>query len=179
MRFFLVCHMLIWKDIEITKKGKIVFGTLGIFLIVVPIVVYGVSLNQKRERELSFLERVSSPQAEKKALNLVAEVGKLIDLPEGETPSLATVTGAQSLRSQEFYKNALDGDKVLIYQKAHMAYLYRPSTKKLINVMPAAFEAEEQEKKAGLAEVASASDAATLATPSGTTDTPGQTPPGR
>ena len=166
--------MLIWKDISLTKKGKIVFGTLGIFLIVVPIVIYGVSLNQKRERELSFLERVSSPQAEKKTLDLVTEVAKLIALPEGETPSLATVTGAEKLRNQEFYKNALDGDKVLIYQKAHMAYLYRPSTRKLINVMAAAFETEEQEKKAALTEVASASDAATLATPSGTTDTAGQ-----
>lgn len=154
------------------KQALIVFAVI---LVTIAFVIYGVSLNEKRDRELSFLERVSSPQAEKKAHDLVTEVSKLIALPQGETPSLATVTGVEKLRSQEFYKDALDGDKVLIYQKAHMAYLYRPSTNKLINVMQAAFEVEEQEKKARLTEVASASDSAVISTPSGTTDTAGQT----
>ena len=165
------------REITLTRQGKIVFGTLGI-IILAGGGYFSWQFTKKSEVDkLPFLEKVTGPEAEKKAVDIAYEVAKLIELPAGETPSLATVTGVETLRNQEFYRNAQDGDKVLIYQKAHMAYLYRPSTGKLINVMAATFEAEEQEKKAKqLSEVASASDAATLvvtATPSATiTPTP-------
>lgn len=68
--------------------------------------------------------------------SLTSKVAKLIALPAGETPTLATVTDVQKLKDQQFFKNAANGDKVLIYQKSLKAYLYRPSENKIIEVGP-------------------------------------------
>jgi hypothetical protein len=67
---------------------------------------------------------------------IVAEVGKLIDLPTGEEPTVATITDASKLASQEFFKHAQNGDQVLIYTNAKKAYLYSTSLKKILDVEP-------------------------------------------
>lgn len=81
---------------------------------------------------------LSDPQALalKEAQLLTEEVGKLISLPEGETPTVATVTDPERLRDQEFFARAKAGDKVLLYSNARKAYLYDPVAKKLIEVAP-------------------------------------------
>jgi len=63
---------------------------------------------------------------------LINRVGQLVYLPTGETPTIATVNDAAKLKTQEFFANAKDGDKVLIYSKANKAVLYRPSTNKVV-----------------------------------------------
>ncbi len=60
-------------------------------------------------------------------------VSKLYDLPE-EVPVLATVTNKDELTSQSMFADAENGDKVLIYNQAKKVILYRPNTKKIINV---------------------------------------------
>lgn len=65
---------------------------------------------------------------------LVAEVGKLIRLPEDETPTVATVSDPEKLREQAFFKNASEGDKVLIYTRSKKAILYSPTLKQIIEV---------------------------------------------
>ncbi len=67
---------------------------------------------------------------------LLEQVGKLINLPQDETPTIATVTDPSLLRNQDFFINAEKGDKVLIYTQANKAIIYRPSTNKLIDVGP-------------------------------------------
>ncbi|OGM26016.1 hypothetical protein A2962_03605 [Candidatus Woesebacteria bacterium RIFCSPLOWO2_01_FULL_39_61] len=66
--------------------------------------------------------------------NLIKEVGEIIKLPEGETPTIATVTDIEKVKEQSFFKNAQNGDKILVYQGAKKAYLYRPSERKVIEV---------------------------------------------
>lgn len=67
---------------------------------------------------------------------VVNKVGKLMQLPANETPTLATVLDKSALQDQDFFKNAENGDKVLVYEQAKKAILYRPDTNRIIEVMP-------------------------------------------
>ena len=77
--------------------------------------------------------------AEAEKTDLVAKVGKLMTLPTDEAPSVATVTDSTKLAGQPFFAKAQDGDKVLIFTNAKQAILYRPSTDKIVEVMPLSF----------------------------------------
>lgn len=65
---------------------------------------------------------------------LVNKVGKVVALPEGEVPTLATVTNKEKLDNQPFFQKAANGDKILIYTAAGQVVLYRPSTGKVIDM---------------------------------------------
>lgn len=75
-----------------------------------------------------------SAEGEREVQNLVEEVGRIIELPQGETPTVATVTDMEAVKDQQFFQNAQNGDKVLIYANAKKAFLYRPSERKIIEV---------------------------------------------
>ncbi len=66
----------------------------------------------------------------------IAAVGKLMVLPVGEVPTLATVSDPEKLRDQSFFANAKKDDKVLIYSTAGKAILYNPSSNKIVEVSP-------------------------------------------
>ncbi len=57
---------------------------------------------------------------------------KQIKLPQSEVPTVATVSDKTKLDNQEFFKEAENGDKVLMYPKQKKAYLYRPSIKRVL-----------------------------------------------
>lgn len=67
---------------------------------------------------------------------ILEEVGKLVILPEGEEPSIATVTDLGPLRGQEFFKNAQIGDKLIIFSVSKKAILYRPTTNNIVEIAP-------------------------------------------
>ncbi|HYM65091.1 MAG TPA: hypothetical protein VES68_01230 [Candidatus Sulfotelmatobacter sp.] len=68
--------------------------------------------------------------------SLIEKVGNLIVLPLNENPQIATVSDKTKLKDQAFFANAENGDKVLIYNSAGEAILYRPSINKIIAVAP-------------------------------------------
>jgi len=74
--------------------------------------------------------------AQNDPVKLAAQIGKFLELPTDEAPTLATVKDANKLRSQSFFAPTQDGDKVLIYSKAGKAVLYRPGTKKVMAYTP-------------------------------------------
>jgi hypothetical protein len=81
---------------------------------------------------------------------ILGKVGALIQLPQNETPTMATITDAAAVKStQPFLANAENGDVLIVYPNAETALLYRPSTNKLIAVGPvtsgAASQPTEQE----------------------------------
>ena len=78
----------------------------------------------------------SDVTVQKEAEDLVARVGKLIILPEGEIPTVATVNDPEKLKGQPFFAKAKVGDKVLLYQNARKAYLYDPVNNKVLEVAP-------------------------------------------
>lgn len=74
--------------------------------------------------------------AQQETDKLVSDIGKLMVLPTGETPTVATVTDITKLTDQSFFKDAQNGDKLLAYTIAKKAILYRPSSNKIINIAP-------------------------------------------
>ena len=66
--------------------------------------------------------------------DLISEVSKLIVLPSDEIPTIATVTEEDLVKGEPFFRNAVNGDRVLIYTNARKAYLYRPSERIIIEV---------------------------------------------
>lgn len=79
-----------------------------------------------------------NPQAvsQQETADIVAKVSKLIVLPTGETPTVATVSDPTALKDQVFFANAQKGDKVLIYAQAKKAILYSVTLNKIIDVAP-------------------------------------------
>lgn len=85
----------------------------------------------------------SNPQQaiQKQADDLISSVAKLVTLPSGEAPTVASVSDVTQARQQSaFFKDAQNGDKVLMYIKAKQAILYRPTTNNIILVAPLTFD---------------------------------------
>ena len=78
--------------------------------------------------------------AQHKVSSVVDLVGKQIKLPEDEQPVVATVSDREKLQTQQFFKEALNGDKILIYRKNKKAFLYRPSSDRVIAQAPLQFQ---------------------------------------
>jgi len=68
--------------------------------------------------------------------DLVGQVSKLIVLPQGEVPTVATVVDPEKLKDQPFFAHASVGDKVLIYGNAKKVYLFNPNTNHIVEVAP-------------------------------------------
>lgn len=120
-----------------TKPSKVTKSIL--FFIVLILAIIASIFFYLKYQEASTVDKISSSQGapSKKVVDaFIAKVSRLIELPKGETPTIATVTDPAKLEGQVFFTNAKKGDKVLIYGSTQMAYLYRPATDKLINVAP-------------------------------------------
>ncbi len=85
-----------------------------------------------------FTHRTQDPSvgAKKEAQSIIAAVGKLIALPTGEEPIIATVADPSKLQGQPFFQNAKKGDKVLIYNIAKKAILFDPVQNLIVDVAP-------------------------------------------
>lgn len=123
------------------RKSKVSFGKVFLVLILLALVA-GISalgyLYYQTRQELKFLSSPEGQQqlAQQETSQIVAMVAKHIELPNGE-PVIATITDATALAAQSaFYKNAQNGDKLLVFQEAKQAFIYSPSKNKLVNVGP-------------------------------------------
>lgn len=87
----------------------------------------------------------STPEAQ--AAQLTAQKNTIIDkikqltvLP-AEEPVLFTVNDANLLKGQQaFFKDAANGDVLLVFQTSGKALIYRESTNKIINSGPVSFQ---------------------------------------
>lgn len=81
-------------------------------------------------------KRVETAIDQREVQSLLKEVGEHVILPEGEQATITTVSDVTQLEKTDFFKDAQNGDKVLIYPQAKKAYLYRPSIKKVVATGP-------------------------------------------
>lgn len=63
---------------------------------------------------------------------LLARVAELIILPD-ERPFIATLVDYELLKDNPFFKDAKEGDKLLLFEGANKAILYDPKSNKLLN----------------------------------------------
>lgn len=110
---------------------------LGIILILLVVAgIGGTGFFYRKYQEVN--TKLNNPEqtAQEEVTRLVGEMSKIIELPTDEQPTVATVLDKDKLKDQGFFTKAENGDKVVIYSKARKAYLYRESTKKIIEVAP-------------------------------------------
>lgn len=120
-----------------SSSGRGVNYTVIAFALVLVVIGVGGFFGYQRYDNLrKENERLSNPQEAAKTdiENTKEEVGKLIVLPDDEEPTVANVVDKTKLEGQEFFKNAENGDKLLLYQNNKKAILYRPSIGKIVEV---------------------------------------------
>jgi len=112
------------QEYDWNKIGVIVFITA---LIITSTVLF---FKYKRSQEI-----LNNPQVlvKEETKQIVSKISRFMELPNEEF-TLVTVNDVSKLKNQLFFKNAKNGDKVLIYINAKKAILYRPSTNKIIEV---------------------------------------------
>ena len=84
--------------------------------------------------QVEVLRRDPNKIVEQNTLTVTRKVEKLIALPEGEVPLLATVSDLAPLAGNPFFAKAKVGDQVLVYAQAGKAFLYNPEANIIVQV---------------------------------------------
>ncbi len=113
-------------------------NNLKVLAVVLGVLVLGLAgtsgMLYRQVKQLKVAPQQAAQQENQKIINAV---GKLVLLPEGETPTIATVTDPDKLKKEQaFFARSATGDKVLIYTRALKAIMYRPSENKIIEIAP-------------------------------------------
>jgi cytoskeletal protein RodZ len=130
------------KEISVNKRSRkklsFKWSYALILLLVLGLGVGGFFGYQEYTRLRDENKRLSNPQesAKLETDRVKSEVANIIEVPTDEEPTIASVSDASKLSNQVFFAKAQNGDKLLMYSKAKKAILYRPSTKKIIEVAP-------------------------------------------
>ena len=120
------------------KKLKYLILVFLILLLVLGIGYGGYRLIKFSIFNFQFSKQLSNDQLKKEqnTEEIIEELGKLVELPKNDVPTVLTVTDLKPLRNQPFFAEAEIGDKVLIFSQSKRAVLYRPSEKKVVSIAP-------------------------------------------
>jgi cytoskeletal protein RodZ len=130
------------KEISVNKRSRkklsFKWSYALILLLVLGLGVGGFFGYQEYTKLRDENKRLSNPQesAKLETERVKSEVANIIEVPTDEEPTIASVSDASKLSNQAFFAKAQNGDKLLMFSKAKKAILYRPSTKKIIEVAP-------------------------------------------
>jgi hypothetical protein len=117
---------------------KVVLLLVVVLVLVVAFVGYRVI---KGDEVPSFEVAEGTQLSEEQIGDLLGRISRLIQLPEEKNPLIATINDAAALRAEQaFYRDAENGDQLVIFAERAMAVIYRPSADKLINVGPIFFD---------------------------------------
>jgi hypothetical protein len=117
------------------------------FIVILILAIGGTATSIYYFKQYRDLKANPNLEAQKETESLVSALGKLMELPSDETPTVATISDKEKLKEQTFFAKAENGDKLLAYTKAMQAILYRPSTNKIINVAPLIIDQKEIDKQ--------------------------------
>ena len=97
---------------------------------------------QSVKKEVQILKdpQLASQLSEQQTKALLEKLSKLIILPADPNPVVAVINDVEALAAdQDFYKDANNGDKVILFQKDSKAIIYNEEANRLVNVGPIYF----------------------------------------
>lgn len=112
------------------KMQKIIIAVL------VGLVVVLIGLTYYFRDQFQTIKKDPQKITQQETQSLVEKISRLMVVPEGEDPIIATVMDPELLKDQPFFAKAKKGDRVLIYSKARRAILYDPAADKILEVAP-------------------------------------------
>lgn len=117
-----------------TRDGLIVAFLVFVIMTTLGITAFYFYVKYRTPGVVPNVSLSSTEQAKKDADETKKLIGELYELPDDEEPILATVTDIEKVKSQKFFANAQNGDRLLIYTINKKAILFRPSTNKIIEI---------------------------------------------
>ena len=142
------------RVVSIFKNARTIYiGIIG--LIVAVGVIWGIDIRVEKSKS----KQETAQSAENVAV--LDELGKLVDLPVGETPVIATIIDKTKLSDEPFFAKAVNDDVVVMYPTSKVAYIFRPSNKKIIDFTRVAIADDVTSGNQGISQ--------TTTTPSGNT----------
>ena len=129
------------SQIELSKPMITLIAVVAV--IVVGLVIMFIA-GASKDDEIT--KDVQAEVSQEELQSIIAKVGELIILPEGQEPMVATVQDAEKLALEKpFFIGSQNGDRVLLYQDK--AIIYRPEEHKLINVGPVYVQTNTEEQE--------------------------------
>jgi cytoskeletal protein RodZ len=120
------------KPIKQPASKKKLFITIGYIVVVVALLATSVFFFVKYRQ----VNKKYTAIPEVKNQETLAKIAAIIDLPNNETPNLYEVKDKDKLTpttaSKDFFDKVANGDVVVVYSKANLAVIYRPSQDKVI-----------------------------------------------
>lgn len=105
---------------------------LFLLLVIVLVIISGFAFDfYKKAGAMKANPQVS---VEQKTEDIVSRLGKLIILPEGETPVIMVVNDIEKLNKDPFFAKAKNGDNVVFYRNSGKIYLYDPVANKVLEI---------------------------------------------
>ena len=117
------------------EKPKTRLNKVGITVMVLVVIIFlgavvsSIYYNRKANADPNL-------DAQKQLERYTKMVAKHIVLPQGEVPTMATVSDPEKLKDQPFFQNAKKGDVVLIFADSRKAILYDPVNDRIVEVAP-------------------------------------------
>lgn len=119
------------------KKKKSIIKELIIitifFILVVALVAVSIAYQKEKNKKIT-VKDIQALQQQEVGM-VLDEIGKHILLPEGVTPTIATITNVENLRKEmPFFDKAQNGFKVVVYEDK--AILFDPVNQIIVDVAP-------------------------------------------
>jgi|SRR3989338_3988626 len=121
------------------KYQNLVLGLIALVILALAAAAFSFYQYQKTQKELQGIKKTALYQktgGNDQLSKILADVSKLMKLPEGEVPTMATISDINKLKDQTFFRNGKNGNVLLIYSKVGKAILYDPADKKIVEVAP-------------------------------------------
>ena len=109
----------------------IILGVLGLVIFAFAPTIYFFRQYRQSRQQLMTVNQESGDSSKQ----LLDRLGRLMVLPEGEEPTIATISDKDKLKDQPFFAQAKNGDILIIYTKAQKAILYDKESNRIIDIV--------------------------------------------